>query len=259
MSGAPVIEASHIHKRFGHVTALADAGLAAREGEVMALLGDNGAGKSTLIKILSGVIQPDEGEIRYRGGPVRWSGPADVQEAGIETVYQDFSLAPDLDVVENLFLGREIKRSGVLGWLGILNRRAMRSKAREDFERIGVRVQSLSQPIETLSGGQRQAVAIARAAIWGTDVLIMDEPTAALGVRESEIVSRLIEHAKAEGLTVVLITHDIPRALELADRLTVLRRGRTVGELERGEATLQDVIHLMSGLTVEGGSGGERR
>ena len=249
--GAPLLEARGITRSFGRVVALRGADVAAYPGEVMAIVGDNGAGKSTLIKILSGAIRPDSGEIRLAGRPVQFQSPQEARAAGIETVYQDLALAPSLDVASNLFLGRETRERGVLGALGFLNDRAMRKRAQEEMASLQIGLSSVRQPVLTLSGGQRQAIAVARATAWGKRIVIMDEPTAALGVRETHMVLRLIERVKASGLAVIMISHSMPEVFEVADRVTILRLGRTVRQMRRDETSMTDVVAFMTGAAVE--------
>ncbi len=245
----PFLEVSSVQKRYGHVTALSDASLTVRRGEVHALLGDNGAGKSTLLKILAGVVIADGGDIRVDGQPLVIRGPRDVQAAGIETVFQDLALAPNLDPGENVFLGREIMRPGVLGRLGFVDRGAMRRRAIEELAELGAVLPSAKEPVASLSGGQRQAVAIARSAIWGRSMLMLDEPTAALGVRQTKQVLDLIRTIKAKGDTsVLLISHNLHDVFEVADRVTVLRLGRTVFEREIGDTSIEELTLIMAGL-----------
>jgi simple sugar transport system ATP-binding protein len=249
----PLLEARSIKRRFGHVEALSGADFTVYPGEICALIGDNGAGKSTLVKILSGADRPDEGEILIDGKPVTFSDPASAQAHGIATVYQDLALAPELTPADNLFLGREQMRSGLLGTLGFLNRREMRRKAAEQFERLGVKLRSASVPVSSLSGGQRQSVAIARAAMWADKVIFMDEPTAALGVVQTGRVIDLIRHVRDQGITVVLISHNMRQVLRVADRIEVLRLGRRVAQFEAASATVESLVAAMTagGSTIE--------
>src|SRR5947209_887162 len=200
-----VLEARGISKHYGSVTALESVDFEAYPGEVVALLGDNGAGKSTLIKILSGATRPDTGTIKLHGREVEFHGPRDARASGIETVYQDLALAPDLDVASNLFLGREILMPGVLGALGMVNQRVMRQQADEHLRGLRVRLKSVRQTVDTLSGGQRQSVAVARTVLWGKDIVILDEPTAALGVAQSGMVLQLIREVRDHGASVIFI------------------------------------------------------
>ena len=247
----PLIEARGITKSFGRVVALRGADFAAWPGEVSALVGDNGAGKSTLIKIFSGALQPDGGELLLDGRPIRISSPAEARQLGIETVYQDLALAPSLDVASNLFLGREARQRGLLGAIGFLDDRLMRKRAQEEMANLQIGLSSVRQPVLTLSGGQRQAIAVARAVAWGRRIVIMDEPTAALGIRESRMVLRLIKRIKERGLAVIMISHNLPEVFEVADRITILRLGRTVRQMRREEASMDEVVAFMTGAKVE--------
>jgi len=234
------------------VRALRGASFTVNAGEVVALIGDNGAGKSTLVKTLSGVHEPDGGEIRFEGRPVEIHSPHDARDLGIETVYQDLALAADLDPAANLFLGREVLRSGVLGRLGFLDKRAMRRRGDAAFERLSVAIQDTAAPVATMSGGQRQGVAVSRAVMWASNVVFMDEPTAALGVVQTRNVLDLIRRVRDEGLSVVLISHNMPEVLEVADRIEVLRLGERVAQFERGEVTMEDVVGAMTGALRPG-------
>ncbi len=248
----PILEARGIAKRFGSVVALEGVDFEVYPGEIAALIGDNGAGKSTLIKILSGALRPDAGTIRMRGRPVEFHSPHDARVAGIETVYQDLALAPDLDVAANIFLGREIKQPGILGLLDFYNQRAMREQAAKHLRALKVNLRSIRQTVDTLSGGQRQSVAVARAVFWGKDVVIMDEPTAALGVAQSGMVLQLMRRIRDAGTAVIFISHNMPHVWEVADRMIVLRRGRRVGTLYPQEHTMDQAVSLMTGaITME--------
>ena len=251
MERPPLIEARSITKSFGRVVALRGADFAAWPGEVSALVGDNGAGKSTLIKIFSGALQPDGGQLFLDGQPIRISSPAEARQLGIETVYQDLALAPSLDVASNLFLGREARQRGLLGAIGFLDDRLMRKRAQEEMANLQIGLSSVRQPVLTLSGGQRQAIAVARAVAWGKRIVIMDEPTAALGIRESRMVLRLIKRIKETGVAVIMISHNLPEVFEVADRITILRLGRTVRQMRREEASMDDVVAFMTGARVE--------
>lgn len=248
---APILEAHGITKSFGRVAALRGADFSARLGEVSAIVGDNGAGKSTLIKILSGALRPDDGTLRIDGRPTVLNSPQDARRKGIETVYQDLALAPSLDVAANLFLGREVRSTALLGKIGFLNDRAMRKRAQQEMADLRIGLTSVRQPVFTLSGGQRQAIAVARATAWGKRVVIMDEPTAALGVRETQMVLRLIERVRDAGTAVVMISHSMPEVFEVADRITILRLGRTVRQMRRDETSMTEVVAFMTGATVE--------
>jgi simple sugar transport system ATP-binding protein len=246
VSRAPLLEARGIRRRFGHVEALAGADFTLYPGEICALIGDNGAGKSTLVKILSGADRPDHGEIRLEGRPVTFSDPASAQAHGIATVYQDLALAPELTPADNLFLGREAMRGGLLGAFGFLDRPAMRRKAAEQFARLGVSLRSANVPVSSLSGGQRQSVAIARAAMWAGKVIFLDEPTAALGALQTERVLGLIRQVREHGITVVLISHNLRQVLKVADRIEVLRLGRRVAQIEAVDATVEGLVAAMT-------------
>jgi simple sugar transport system ATP-binding protein len=243
----PILEAREIVKTYGHVQALRGANFSAFTGEVVALIGDNGAGKSTLIKVISGVARPDGGEILFEGRVVDIPSPAAAQSLGIETVYQDLSLAPDLDGAGNIYLGREIVRPGLLGRLGVLDKRAMREGAVKAFSELGVAIEDPDATVAYLSGGQRQGVAVARSASWASKVIIMDEPTAALGVVQSARVLDVIRQVRERGLAVVLISHNMPEVLEVADRIEVLRLGRRVATIARADATLESLVGAMTG------------
>jgi len=249
--GAPILEARELVKTFGHVQALRGASFAAYPGEVVALVGDNGAGKSTLVKCLAGAAQPDSGEIFFDGRAIRPSKPSDSQRLGIETVYQDLALAPDLDGAANVFLGRELLRPGVLGRLGVLDKREMRERARAAFADLGVDLQDASVPVASLSGGQRQSVAVARAVAWANRVVFMDEPTAALGVVQSGRVLDVIRRVRDRGITVVLISHNMPEVLEVADRIEVMRLGRRVARLRAADTSLQELVAAMTGALTQ--------
>jgi simple sugar transport system ATP-binding protein len=244
---APVLEARGIVKRFGHVEALRGANLTVGRGEVVALIGDNGAGKSTLIKVLSGVHQPDAGEILISGRSVQFASPVDARREGVETVYQDLAVADDLSVAANLYLGREIMRRGPLGRLGLLDKRAMRRGAAEALEQLGVAIPRVTTPTGLLSGGQRQSVAVARAVVWATDVVILDEPTAALGVVQTRRVLELVARVRDAGMSVVLVSHNMPQVLEVADRVEVMRLGRRTARFAAGEASTDDLVAAMTG------------
>ena len=244
-----VLEARNIVKRYGHVTAVNGADFDLRAGEVLAVIGDNGAGKSSLIKVLSGDVIPDAGEVLLEGQLVHFKSPHDAQKAGIETVYQDLAMAPALDIATNLFLGREIKRKGPLGSvLRMIDTKEMRQQARKQMDELGITtLQSITQPVDSLSGGQRQTVAVARAAAFGRRVVIMDEPTAALGVRESKGVLDLIKRITGRGIPVVLISHDIPAVFEVADRIHVHRLGRRATVVRPQDHTMNEVVGIMTG------------
>jgi simple sugar transport system ATP-binding protein len=246
-----LLEAREVVKRFGHVEALRGVNFEVRRGEVVALVGDNGAGKSTLIKILSGTLHPDAGEIRFGGTPFTIDTPVVARNLGLETVYQDLALAPELDPAANLFLGREILRPFPFNLLGFLDKGAMRRSASEAFTKLGVRLPSVTAPVANLSGGQQQGVAVGRAVNWASKVLFMDEPTAALGVVQAQNVLDLIRSVRDSGTSVVFISHNLPQVLEVADRVEVLRLGRRVARFTAREASMDDVVAAMTGSAVQ--------
>ena len=250
MSEAPLIEARHITRHFGHVRALQGANFSVGRGEIVGLIGDNGAGKSTLIRILSGTDRPDAGEILVNGQLVHFNGPHDARAAGIETVYQDLALAPDLDAAANVFLGREILKPGLLGRLGVLDKSRMVRQAGEAMSRLGVKIHPTTE-VFTLSGGQQQSAAVARAAMWATNVILMDEPTANLGVMQTKGVLDLISRVRKAGTAVVVISHNLPQMLEITDRILILRLGRTVGQIAASDATVDDLIRAMMSGKLE--------
>ena len=243
----PLLEARRIVKRFGHVEALRGADFTVYPGEVVALIGDNGAGKSTLVKTLSGIHPPDEGEILFEGRPVSIPTPTAARALGIETVYQDLALAPELDPAANLFLGREIVRPGLLGRLGFLDKGAMKERTNEAFDSLGVRIRDRDASVATLSGGQRQGVAVGRAVTWASRVVFMDEPTAALGVDQTRNVLRLIRRVRDSGISVVLISHNMPEVLEVSDRIEVLRLGERVAQYTASETSMEELVGAMTG------------
>ena len=249
----PVMEARGLIKRYGQVTALDGADFELLPGEVLAVIGDNGAGKSTLIKALAGAIVPDSGEILLDGKPVHFRTPLDARRHGIETVHQDLAVAPALDIASNLFLGREMRRKGPLGTVfRMLDKPGMRRQAAQQMAELKIGLRSLTQAVETLSGGQRQGVSVARAAAWAQHVVIMDEPTAALGVKESGQVLDLIRRVRDRGLPVVLISHNMPHVFEIADRIHVQRLGRRVAVVRPDEFSMSEVVAIMTGaITVD--------
>ena len=244
---ARLLETRGLSKSFGRVQALSGVDLDVRAGSVLALLGDNGAGKSTLVKIVSGVHRPDAGDILLDGSPIELPSPRHASDAGIETVYQDLALCDNLDVVQNLFLGRELEKRGNPLLRAFLDRRSMESEAARAFDILGIRIPSLSSQISTLSGGQRQAVAIARAIVWRRRVVMLDEPTAALGVEQTENVHRLIGRLRDQGVGVLLITHNMVDVFALADRAIILRHGRRVTEMDPRSCTPDDVVRAITG------------
>jgi fructose transport system ATP-binding protein len=242
------MQAVGLSKHFGHVVAMEDADFELARGEILAVVGDNGAGKSTLIKVLAGALVPDCGQIYLDGAPVRFASPLDARLAGIETVYQELAIATQLDIAQNMFLGREIRKPGVLGAvLRQLDKKRMRRQAADQMHHLGIRVQSIRQPIETLSGGQRQAVAVARAAAWGRKIVILDEPSAALGVRETRQVLDLIRRVREQGISVVLISHSMPEVFAIADRIHIHRLGRRAAIVSPQTTVLSDVVAVMTG------------
>lgn len=250
MNAKPVMQARGLCKRYGRVVALDHADFDLFGGEILGIIGDNGAGKSTLIKALSGAERPDEGKISIDGGTaVKFRSPTDARRAGIETVYQNLALSPALSIADNMFLGREIRRSGILGrWLRMLDRAEMESQAKKKIADLGVStVQDIRQAVETLSGGQRQSVAVARAAAFGSKIVIMDEPTAALGVKESRHVLDLILGIKERGLSVALISHNMPHVFEVADRIHIHRLGRRLCTVRPDECSMEDAVAFMTG------------
>ena len=249
MSREPILTARGLVKRYGRVTALDSADFDLYPGEILAVIGDNGAGKSSLIKAISGAVSPDEGEIRLEGNVIQFRSPMEARDAGIETVYQNLALSPALSIADNMFLGREIRRPGILGsWLRMLDRPAMEKRARDKLTELGLMtIQNIGQAVETLSGGQRQGVAVARAAAFGSKVVIMDEPTAALGVKESRRVLELILDVKKRGLPIVLISHNMPHVFEVADRIHIHRLGRRLCVIERRQYSMWDAVAFMTG------------
>ncbi|NJM93190.1 MAG: sugar ABC transporter ATP-binding protein [Rhodospirillaceae bacterium] len=245
----PLLQARGLVKRYGRVTALDHADFDLYPGEILAVIGDNGAGKSSLIKALCGAILPDHGEVLMDGKPIHFRSPMEARQAGIETVYQTLALSPALSIVDNMFLGREIRAKGIAGSLfRKLDKAAMQKIAREKLSELGLlTIQNINQPVETLSGGQRQGVAVARAAAFGSKVVIMDEPTAALGVKESRRVLELILDVKRRGLPIVLISHNMPHVFEVADRIHIHRLGRRLTVIDPKKYTMSDAVALMTG------------
>ncbi len=243
----PLVEVRDVSKHFGSVIALAGVSMQVHAGEVHCLLGDNGAGKSTLIKILSGVHRPSRGEIRLDGRPVRFASPRDALDHGIATVYQDLALIPLMSITRNFFMGREHVVTKGRGPFRRLDVRRADAIVREEMARIGIDVRDPSQAVGTLSGGERQCVAIARAVYFGARVLILDEPTSALGVKQASVVLRYIAQARARDLGVVFITHNVHHAWAVGDRFTVLNRGRTLGTFRKAEITREQLLEMMAG------------
>ncbi|MBO0824871.1 MAG: sugar ABC transporter ATP-binding protein [Actinobacteria bacterium] len=255
----PVLEARGLVKLFGRVVALDHVDMTLYPGEILAVIGDNGAGKSTLIKCLSGALIPDQGKILVDGTEVRFRNPQDAKQAGIETVHQVLALAPALDIPSNLFLARELRRKGPLGtMLRMLDTGEMKRQSEAQIKSLGIgTLQNVNQAVETLSGGQRQAVAVARASAFGSRVVILDEPTAALGVRETGQVLKLIRDLRATGKGVILISHDMPHVFELADRIHIQRLGGRAAVVTPKSATMEDAVAIMTGakqVTSAGGS-----
>jgi simple sugar transport system ATP-binding protein len=248
----PAIRAVGVEKSYGHLQALRGADLMLRPGEVLALVGDNGAGKSTLTKIICGALAADAGHIEFWGEHVQLQSINHAHDLGVYTVYQDLALSPDLSVADNLFLGRELLRAGIRGRLGFLDRDEMRTRTHEALSRLGIQLRSLQVPVRDLSGGQRQALAVARAINWATTAVLMDEPTAALGPRQSAIVYETVTAAAARGLAVLMVSHDIPRMLQVADRIAIMRHGVVVADRPARALVLADVIGLMLGQEVDG-------
>jgi simple sugar transport system ATP-binding protein len=248
MTAAPLYEVRNVGKRYGNVVALQDVNFALHAGEVVGLVGDNGAGKSTLVKILSGAHAPDTGEILLDGKPRNWHSPHDALQAGIETLYQDSGIAPDLTVAANVFLGREILKKGLLGRLGFLDEKKMREEARQELERVGIAVPSATRAVAKLSGGQRQAVAIGRAVAWANKVIILDEPTNHLGARQAAEVLQVIRQARDKGLGVVFISHTLPHVFEVTDRTVVLRLGKVVADAPTASFTHDSLLKAITGL-----------
>ncbi|MBN9068961.1 MAG: sugar ABC transporter ATP-binding protein [Rhizobiales bacterium] len=248
----PVLAAKGLVKRYGRVVALDNADFDLMPGEILGVIGDNGAGKSTLIKALCGAVNPDSGTIELNGKPVHFRSPIEARHAGIETVYQNLALSPALSIADNMFLGREIRREGFVGkFLRRLDRSKMQKIARAKLSELGLMtIQNINQSVETLSGGQRQGVAVARAAAFGSKVVIMDEPTAALGVKESRRVLELILDVKKRGLPIVLISHNMPHVLEVADRIHIHRLGRRLCVIDPKQYTMSDAVAFMTGAKV---------
>jgi len=245
----PVLTVRKLVKRYGRVTALDHADLDLLPNEVLGIIGDNGAGKSTLIKAISGAVRPDSGSIELEGREVHFASPMEAKQAGIETVFQNLALSPSLSIADNIFMGRERLKPGVLGkWFRKLDKRQMEIFAREKLSELGLlTIQNINQAVETLSGGQRQGVAVARAAAFGSKMIIMDEPTAALGVKESRRVLDLIQDVKSRGMPIVLISHNMPHVFEVADRIHIHRLGKRLCVIDPKEYSMSDAVALMTG------------
>jgi len=245
----PLLKVRNLIKRYGRVTALDSADFDLEQGEILGVIGDNGAGKSTLIKAISGAVKPDSGTIELEGEPVNFNSPMEAKRAGIETVYQNLALSPSLSIADNLFMGREVRKAGVLGTLmRKLDRAHMEKFARDKLSELGLlTIQNINQSVETLSGGQRQGVAVARAAAFGSKVIIMDEPTAALGVKESRKVLDLIRDVKSRGMPIVLISHNMPHVFEVADRIHIHRLGKRLCVIDPKDHSMSDAVAFMTG------------
>lgn len=245
----PILTGKNLTKRYGKVTALDNCDFDLMPGEILAVIGDNGAGKSTLIKAISGAVTPDSGTIELEGKKINFESPIEAREAGIETVYQTLAMSPALSIADNMFMGREIRQKGFLGkFFRRLDRPAMEKFAREKLSELGLMtIQNINQAVETLSGGQRQGVAVARAAAFGSKVIILDEPTAALGVKESRRVLELIQDVKARGIPIILISHNMPHVFEVADRIHVHRLGKRLCVINPKEYSMSDAVAFMTG------------
>lgn len=251
----PLLKARGLVKRYGRVTALDHCDFDLMPGEILAVIGDNGAGKSSLIKALSGAIRPDDGEITLEGRPIAFRNPIEAREAGIETVYQTLAMSPALSIADNMFMGREWRKPGLMGSVfRKLDRPRMEKFARDKLSELGLMtIQNINQSVETLSGGQRQGVAVARAAAFGSKVVILDEPTAALGVKESRRVLDLIRDVRSRGLPVILISHNMPHVFEVADRIHIHRLGKRLCVIKPEDYTMSDAVAFMTGAKVPEG------
>jgi len=246
---SPILSGRGLVKRFGKVTALDRCDFDLMPGEILAVIGDNGAGKSVMIKTLSGALQPDGGQVYLDGREASFQSPTDAREAGIETVYQTLAMSPALSIADNMFMGREIRQAGFMGrWFRKLDKPAMEAFARDKLSELGLlTIQNINQAVETLSGGQRQGVAVARAAAFGSKVIILDEPTAALGVKESRKVLELILDVRSRGIPIILISHNMPHVFEVADRIHVHRLGRRLCVVNPKDYTMSDAVAFMTG------------
>jgi simple sugar transport system ATP-binding protein len=251
----PLLEARGLSRSFGHVRALDNADFDINAGEVVALIGDNGAGKSTMVKALTGNLEVDSGELLFEGRPVQITSPHQASDMGMEVVYQDLALAPHLNPVQNMFLGREIPRKGLLGALGFMDEKAMRTKAQAGFTELGGTVRSFTAPVGAMSGGQRQQIAIVRAISWADKIVFLDEPTAALGVVQTKNVLDTIKRVRDKGIAVVLISHSMPHVLEVADRIQVMRLGTRVTTLPAEGTTVEQLVGAMTGALDFSGGG----
>ncbi len=251
----PILQARGLMKRYGTVVAMNGADFDLYPGEIVAVIGDNGAGKSTMVKALSGAVTPDHGTITLDGRSVHFRSPEEARAAGIETVYQNLALSPALSIADNMFLGREIRKPGILGSVfRMMDRAGMEKFARDKLSELGLMtIQNINQAVETLSGGQRQGVAVARAAAFGSKVVILDEPTAALGVKESRRVLELILDVRARGIPIILISHNMPHVFEVADRIHIHRLGRRLCEIKPVDYTMSDAVAFMTGAKLPDG------
>jgi fructose transport system ATP-binding protein len=251
----PILAGKNLVKRYGKVTALDHCDFELYPGEILAVIGDNGAGKSTLIKAVSGAVIPDEGEITLEGRPIRFASPIEARAAGIETVYQTLAMSPALSIADNMFMGRELRAPGIMGSVfRKLDRPRMEKFAREKLNELGLMtIQNINQAVETLSGGQRQGVAVARAAAFGSKVVILDEPTAALGVKESRRVLGLIRDVRGRGIPIILISHNMPHVFEVADRIHIHRLGKRLCVIKPNEHSMSDAVAYMTGAKVPEG------
>ncbi|MBF9041756.1 ATP-binding cassette domain-containing protein [Rhodobacterales bacterium HKCCE4037] len=252
MAQQPILYARNLVKRYGKVTAIDHCDFDLMPGEILAVIGDNGAGKSSMIKAVSGAVVPDEGEIYLEGKRVMFHSPIEARDAGIETVYQTLAMSPALSIAENMFMGRELRSSGLMGKLfGKLDKPAMEAFARQKLNDLGLMtIQNINQAVESLSGGQRQGVAVARAAAFGSKVIILDEPTAALGVKESRKVLELIQDVKSRGIPIILISHNMPHVFEVADRIHVHRLGKRLCVIDPKDHSMSDAVAYMTGAKV---------
>jgi simple sugar transport system ATP-binding protein len=248
---AVILETRGIERTYGHVVALNGCDFTVTEGEITALIGDNGAGKSTLIKILSGAEQPNAGQVFLEGEEVNFKSPADARARGIETVFQDLALCQHLNAVQNMYLGREIHRSSLLGRLGFLDVAKMRVGSDQGFKDLGATVPSLSTRVGSMSGGQKQSIAVARSAAWASKVIFLDEPTAALGVVQTNNVLNLVRRVRDKGIGVVFISHSMPEVLEVSDRIQVMRRGKIIANYKTEETNLEELVGAMTGRLDE--------
>jgi simple sugar transport system ATP-binding protein len=244
---APILEARGLSRSFGHVRALSEADFDVEAGEVVALIGDNGAGKSTMVKALTGNLEVDSGELLFEGEPVTITNPQQASDMGMEVVYQDLALAPHLNPVQNMFLGREIPRKGLLGRFGFMDEKAMREKAAAGFSELGGTVRALTAQVGAMSGGQRQQIAIVRSIAWANKIIFLDEPTAALGVVQTKNVLETIKRVRDKGIAVVLISHSMPHVLEVANRIQVMRLGTRVATLPAKGTSVEELVGAMTG------------